>query len=136
MPVVPSPFLDATVLETPKTDNASCAKCHYPGVQRGTLTASAQRGKSIFEGKAGCVACHPHPTFTTRQRLDPGLGTGIEYRVPSLVECWRTAPYLHNGDALALRETITDYNHQQTRGKTRDLSEAELNDLLEYLRSL
>jgi len=136
MPVVPSPYLDATVLETPKTDNASCAKCHYPGVQRGTLTDSAQRGKSIFEGKAGCVACHPHPTFTTRQRIDPGLGAGIEYRVPSLVECWRTAPYLHNGDALTLRETITDYNHQQKRGNTRDLSEAELNDLLEYLRSL
>ena len=56
--------------------------------------------------------------------------------VPSLVEVWRTAPYLHSGDALTLREAITDFNWMQKRGRTKDLSEQELDDLLEYLQAL
>jgi len=136
MQAVPGPALDAGVLEDAKTEEASCAKCHYPGVPRGRLTTGARRGKAIFEGKAGCVACHPHPTFTSMEKVDPGLGSGVLYDVPSLIEVWRTAPYLHNGDALTLRETITDFNWMQKRGRTKDLSEQELDDLLAYLRSL
>ena len=68
--------------------------------------------------------------------VDPGLGTGVLYDVPSLIEVWRTAPYLHSGDALTLREAITDFNWTQRRGRTADLREAELEDLLEYLSSL
>ncbi len=136
MKAVPSPCLNADVLESPKTDAQSCSKCHYPGVPRGTLTESARRGKTLFEGKAGCSACHPHPLFTAMQTVDAGLGTGVKYDIPSLVEAWRTAPYLHHGDALSLEETITDYNHLQMRGKSENLTEEELGDLLQYLRSL
>jgi len=136
MPAVPSPALDADSLESPKTEAPSCAKCHYPGVPRGRLTAAAQRGKALFEGRAGCAACHPHPYFTSLQTVDAGLGTGVAYDVPSLVEVWRTAPYLHHGDALSLEDTLTDFNHLQLRGDTRSLSAAELADLLAYLRSL
>lgn len=136
MPAVPGPSLNADVLESPKVEEASCAKCHYPGVPRGTLTPAARRGKKIFEGKAGCAACHPHPYFTSRQTVDPGLGAGVSYDVPSLVEVWRTAPYLHSGDALDLRQTITDFNFMHRRGTTQLLSPQELDDLIEYLRSL
>jgi hypothetical protein len=136
MRAVPGPGLDAGVLESAKTDEVSCSKCHLPGVPRGTLTAAGRRGKTLFEGKAGCAECHPHPTFTSMKKVDPGLGSGVLYDVPSLIEVWRTAPYLHNGDALTLRETITDFNWMQKRGRTKDLSEQELEDLLVYLRSL
>lgn len=136
MKVVPSPHLNAAVLETPKTEAASCAKCHDPGAPRGTLTEAARRGKTIFEGKGGCASCHPHPTFTAMRQVDPGLGSGVAYDIPSLIEIWRTAPYLHNGDALSLREVITDYNYLQKRGHTKDLSDQELDDLVEYLKSL
>lgn len=136
MSAVPSPHRNADVLEPPKTKQASCAKCHYPGVPRGVLTASARRGKAIFEGKAACATCHPHPTFTSMRQVDPGLGSGVLYDVPSLVEVWRTGPYLHSGEALTLRETITDFNFMERRGLTKDLSEQELDDLLEYLQSL
>jgi cytochrome c peroxidase len=135
MKTVPSPFLDASQIETPKTEQG-CVKCHAPGVRRGVLTPAALRGKTIFEGKAGCVKCHPHPLFTTMQKVDPGLGSGVLYDVPTLIEVWRTAPYLHSGDALTLRETITDFNFMQKRGQTKDLSEQELNDLITYLKSL
>jgi mono/diheme cytochrome c family protein len=136
MKEVPSPYLNADVLEAPKTDTDSCQKCHYPGVQRGTLNPSAGRGKVLFEGQAGCAICHPHPYFTSMQTVDGGLGTGIKYDIPSLVEVWRTAPYLHHGDALSLKETLTDFNHLQLRGRTSDLTPSQLDDLLEYLRSL
>jgi DNA-binding beta-propeller fold protein YncE len=136
MKAIPGTRLNANMLEAPKTEDATCAKCHYPGVPRGTLTTAARHGKVIFDGKAGCVACHPHPTFTSMEKVDPGLGSGVPYDVPSLIEVWRTAPYLHSGDALTLRETITDFNWMQKRGRTKDLSEQELNDLLAYLESL
>ncbi len=136
LPVVPSPHLNAAELETPKTEDASCAKCHSPGIPRGTLTESARRGKTLFEGKAGCVACHPHPLFTIQRSVDPGLGSGIAYDVPSLVEVWRTAPYLHSGDALNLHEAIVDFNYSNRRGDTKALTEKELNDLIEYVKSL
>lgn len=136
MPVVPGPALDAGELESPKTDDASCAKCHFPGVLRGVLTEAARRGKALFEGRAGCARCHPHPNFANGRQVDPGLGSGVKYDVPSLVEVWRTAPYLHSGEALALREAITDHNLLQRRGNTADLTGAELDDLLAYLRSL
>ena len=136
MKEVPSPHLNSTVLETPKTEGASCSKCHYPGVPRGTLTLSARRGKQLFEGQAGCAQCHPHPTFTTGRKVDPGLGSGVAYDVPSLIEVWRTAPYLHSGDALTLRQAVCDYNFLQCRGKTRQLTPTQLADLLEYVKSL
>jgi len=135
MKSVPSPYLDAGKTEAPKTEQG-CVKCHTPGVQRGVLTQAALRGKKIFEGKAGCVKCHPHPLFTKMEKVDPGLGSGVLYDVPTLIEVWRTAPYLHSGDALTLRETITDFNFMQKRGQTKDLSEQELNNLIAYLKSL
>lgn len=132
---VPSPYLNASVPDTVSAAEPLCVTCHV-GETRGTLTEAARRGKVIFEGKAGCVHCHPHPLFTTGQQVDPGLGSGVAYDIPSLAEVWRTAPYLHSGDALTLRETITDFNLMQQRGHTRDLTEQELDDLLVYLKSL
>ena len=70
------------------------------------------------------------------KKVDPGLGSGVLYDVPSLIEAWRNAPYLHSGDALTIHETITDFNFMQKRGKTKDLTEKELNDLIEYVNSL
>lgn len=136
MPVVPSPALDARRLESPKTDEPGCAKCHFPGVPRGELTAAAKRGKALFEDRARCVGCHPHPLFTTGRQVDPGLGSGVPYDVPSLVEVWRSAPYQHNSEALTLHETITEHNRLQKRGRTADLNDEELAGLVEYLRSL
>ncbi len=133
---VPSPALDAARAKPLVTDDPSCALCHVPGEPVGALTAAARRGKALFQGKAGCAECHPAPLYTNLKTLDPGLGAGVAYDVPSLIEVWRTAPYLHSGDALTLRETITDFNPLQQRGRTRDLAPAELDDLLEFLRSL
>ena len=133
---VPSPALQADRLAPPRTDDANCAKCHAPGVPRGALSDSARRGKALFEGRAGCAACHPHPAFTTGRSSDPGLGAGVAYDIPSLVEAWRTAPYLHSGDATTLRDAVIDHNFLEKRGRTKELSEQEIENLLDYVRSL
>ncbi|MEG2327634.1 MAG: c-type cytochrome [Akkermansia sp.] len=139
MKEVPSPARVATQLEKPKIKEASCTQCHAPGIEKGILNNSAQRGKSLFK-KSGCIECHPHPYFTTKQLCDVGTLTGLDRGkkliVPSLVEVWRTAPYLHDGRAKTIREAISLHNKDDRRGKTSNLTPKELDDLAEYVRSL
>lgn len=108
------------------------------------------RGKAIFDGKAECARCHkPERHFTaandpadgTKSPLfDLGLGTrdmmGRKFDVPTLNECWRTAPYLYDGRALTMREVLTKWNPADQHGVTSDLTEQELRDLELYILSL
>jgi cytochrome c peroxidase len=59
-----------------------------------------------------------------------------EFYTPTLVEVWRTAPYLHDGSAANMRDVLTTHNRNNRHGSTSRLSEQELNDLLEYVLSL
>lgn len=139
MKEVPSPFLMAGSPSKEQTKQASCAQCHAPGVERGALSESARRGKEVFK-TAGCVQCHPHPYFTTKELVATGTATGLDegksILVPSLVEVWRTAPYLHDGRAKTVREAITTHNPGDIRGKTSSLNDRELEDLVNYVQSL
>jgi cytochrome c peroxidase len=58
------------------------------------------------------------------------------YDTPSLVECYRTAPYYHDGRAATLREALVDHGRDGRHGNVRSLRPEELEDLLAYLRSL
>lgn len=139
MKEVPSPFLMAHALSKPQTREMSCAQCHAPGVERGALSDSARRGKEVFRN-AGCVQCHPHPYFTTKELIATGTARGLDegkkVLVPSLVEVWRTAPYLHDGRAKTIRDAITTHNPGDLRGKTSGLNDRELEDLINYVQSL
>ena len=103
------------------------------------MSESARRGKEVFK-TAGCVQCHPHPYFTTKELVATGTATGLDegksILVPSLVEVWRTAPYLHDGRAKTVREAITTHNPGDIRGKTSSLNDRELEDLVNYVQSL
>jgi cytochrome c peroxidase len=46
------------------------------------------------------------------------------------------APYLHDGSARSMEEIWTVFNPKDTHGVTNDLTKDELNDLIEYLRTL
>ncbi len=113
-----------------------------PYLVNGKPSASARRGKKLFESKdVGCARCHPAPLFTdlhsydvgTRARTDYDTGT---FDTPTLVELWRTAPYLHDGSAATLREVLLEGNHHDQHGRTSQLSADEINDLAAYLLSL
>ena len=55
---------------------------------------------------------------------------------PALVELWRTAPYLHDGSAVSLREVVTTCNRNDPPWPHVRARAAEIDDLVEYLLSL
>lgn len=115
-----------------------------PYLEDGKLSESALRGKSLFEGKAGCAQCHAGEIKGQDILIYNYTQTGNESRgllVPPLREVWRTAPYLCDGRAATVREVLVDYNPIQGDGTTlhgnvQDLSESELDDLITYVLSL
>lgn len=105
----------------------------------GKLSPSAYRGKQLFEA-AGCEHCHSGPVLTNRKPFDVGTGQGQEaataYDTPTLVEIWRTAPYLHKGQAATMKDVLTQYNHDDRHGKVSGLTENQMQDLITYILSL
>jgi len=108
--------------------------------QDGGLTEAAQRGKEIFNGKAGCVSCHMPPYYGDRTKYALGLGSdddrNREFATPMLIECWRTAPYMYDGRAVSIQDVVTIDNKNNRHGNTKDLCEQEVKDLAEYIKSL
>ena len=107
----------------------------------GSLTASAERGKRVFESaKAACNTCHGGPEFTDGKVHDVGLDEpGTRYtghNPPSLRGAYDKAPYLHDGRAKTLLETLKgDHSPEKVTGLG-ELTDDELKDLVEYVKSL
>jgi DNA-binding beta-propeller fold protein YncE/cytochrome c peroxidase len=110
-----------------------------PVLDGGKLSVSAMRGKTIFE-QARCGACHTGKYYTDGKPYDIELGPdqrGIrKFDTPTLVEVWRTAPYLYDGRAKTIEEVLTIYNLKDMHGKTSDLSKQEIADLTAFILSL
>lgn len=103
----------------------------------GAFTATALRGKELFAGKAGCVSCHSDPKAGGTRKV--WIGTtpaNMALKVPHLTGVHDTAPYLHDGSALTLEEIFSRKNPKNLHGKVHELSEAELRDLLQYVKEL
>ncbi len=105
------------------------------------LTASAKRGREIFTSEeARCSQCHSGPYFTDMQvhdvRTRGSLDRSDKFDTPSLVEIYRTGPYLHDGSAATLREVLVDRNPNDRHGRSAHLNPQEIDDLAAYLRSL
>ena len=56
------------------------------------------------------------------------------FDTPTLVEVWRTAPYLHDGRYTTIRELLVDGRHGLAPGI--DFSPQQLDDLIEFVLSL
>lgn len=109
-------------------------------VPDGQLTAAQERGRDIFYQKA-CDTCHPSAThYTAKTSFD--VGTAAKYDtsgmldVPQLDRIYEKPPYLHNGEARSLEEIWTIYNPTDKHGVTSDMSKEQLNDLVEFLKTL
>ena len=108
---------------------------------KGELSAAAQRGKKVFESaKTACATCHPAPLYTNLKVYNVGTRRPLDqddnFDTPTLIELYRTAPYMHNGEAVTLEEVFTKFNAKGLHGNTKDLTKAELADLVAYLLSL
>ena len=108
----------------------------------GSLTPQAKRGEALFSSpKVGCSACHSGPLFTDLKMHNVGTGGPLDqgktsFDNPSLVEAWRTGPYLHDGRAVTLHDVVTKCNQGDRHGITSKLSKQEIDDLVAYLLSL
>jgi len=117
----------------------------------GELTPAQERGKAIFERtkykngnpipeKNQCAYCHSGPKYTNQQQVDVGTGKSTDRSpvidVPQLPNMAYSAPYLHDGSARSLEEIWTVFNPKDTHGVSNDLKKDELNDLIEYLKTL
>ncbi len=58
------------------------------------------------------------------------------FDTPRLVEVWRTAPYLHDGHWLTVKELLTVGKHGLSREQLEKLSERDIDDLVEFVLSL
>ena len=108
-----------------------------PHLVDGKLSPAAERGREIFSGKeAGCAKCHPGPLYTDLKMHNVGSRGQSDRRdtfdTPALVECWRTAPYMHDGHYTTVKELFTEGLH----GETGDLSPQQIDDLVEFVLSL
>ncbi len=102
------------------------------------LSASAKRGQKIYN-KAHCDSCHTGALHTDLQQHNVGTGDGLDkdrkFDTPSLVEAWRTAPYLYDGRAATIEEVLAIYNSDDKHGATSNLSLKELSDLANFVLS-
>ncbi|MEP6741726.1 MAG: hypothetical protein ABJB61_04440 [bacterium] len=108
--------------------------------------AGAERGKTLFSGKADCSQCHVPPTFTEPGwNMHTAAEIGIDdfqakrspderYRTAPLRGLWthQTGGFYHDGRFATLLDVVNHYNNF----KQSNLSEQEKKDLVEFLKSL
>jgi cytochrome c peroxidase len=104
-----------------------------PYLVDGRLSEKAVAGSRSFT-KFGCDNCHSGEYFTDMRKHQ--IGEGVEFEAgwdtPTLIEVWRTAPYLFDGRAATLKEVFSVYKH----GLDAKISEKEIDELTEYINSL
>jgi YVTN family beta-propeller protein len=118
----------------------------------GHLTEAQERGRAIFfrtKTNNGtiiplhdrCYYCHaPDTHYTSRVRMDVGISTKYDtvksFDIPQLQGVYMRPPYLHNGEALTLEGIWTKLNPKDEHGITSDMNKVQLNDLIEFLKTL
>lgn len=118
----------------------------------GELTDAQERGRAMFfrtntnVGKEipeekRCSTCHILEAHGTNQ-ANTNVGTATkfdtitDFDTPQLDNVADLAPYLHNGMALTLEEIWTVHNNADIHGITSDMRKEQLNDLIEFLKTL
>ena len=112
-----------------------------------SLTPSQERGQQVF-AKAECNTCHAGASLTDNKFANVGtfvtqgsvqddpvlVAKGLN--TPPLLGIARTAPYLHDGSASTLKARILQGKDRDQHGKTAQLTNGEVDDLVEYLKTL
>jgi len=131
------------------------------GGDQQALAEDAQRGLTLFRGKARCTRCHSGFNFSDEKFHNLGIGWDTNtvdlgrymetknpedigaFKTPTLREISRTAPYMHDGRFATLEEVVNFYNqggiknpHQDNTIIPLELTAEEQHDLLAFLGSL
>jgi hypothetical protein len=98
--------------------------------------AATERGRLLFESaELACATCHSGPELTNNQTVD--VGTGSAFQVPSLRGLGLRAPFMHDGCASSLHQRFEpSCGGGDSHGKTSQLSEVQIADVVAYLETL
>jgi cytochrome c peroxidase len=127
--------------------------------EENAISAAAKRGFDLFNGKANCAACHSGWAFTDASFHDIGSATKSDigrgalfpksvklqyaFKVPTLRDVARRAPYMHDGSVPTLEAVLDLYDRGGIERPSRSdeirplhLSQDEKADLIAFLRTL
>lgn len=125
----------------PKEEMAECVDAYMkslrpvpsPYLVDGELSSKAKAGRKVFD-QLNCGECHSGPYYTDLKMYR--IGENIEFEkgwdTPTLIEVWRTSPYLFDGRAATLRDVFEVHKH----GVEKKISSKEIEALTEYVNSL
>jgi cytochrome c peroxidase len=133
----------------------------YEAGNRNAVSVAAIEGHALFNGKAGCNACHGAPTYSSGAFFNIGLDHGKTnpdpgrfnvskseadrgaFKVPALRSVALGAPYFHDGSVATLKEAV---RYMASAGKPdpaktplmsdKGLSEAEIDKIVAFLQAL
>jgi len=119
-------------------------------VVNATSLTNSDFGTLMAIDTAECGSCHNGEAFTDNSFADVGtyVQTGpvrdnlISFlhrggmNTPSLLGLARSAPYLHDGSALTLKDCILTGKSGDMHGKTSRLSNTEVDELVSYIKGL
>jgi cytochrome c peroxidase len=131
----------------------------WVGGDEGAISDAARRGFALFTGHAGCAECHSGWVFTDGSFHDIGTARGDDigrgrlfptslklryaFKVPTLRDVARRAPYMHDGSVPTLEAVVDLYDRGGIERPSRSplirrlgLSEGEKADLVAFLRTL
>jgi cytochrome c peroxidase len=133
----------------------------WQGGDEGAVSDAAKRGYAVYK-KAKCDNCHVGALMTDQQFHNVGIGMTAKepdlgrfvvskadkdkgaFKTPTLRDVAESAPYFHDGSVATLEEAVkvmvgggleNEHLDKVNLAKA-DLTEAEIKDLLEFLKSL
>jgi YVTN family beta-propeller protein len=107
----------------------------------GSLSPAAKRGEAVFRSeKAACNTCHGGRELTDGKIHVVGLEERDDayrgFNPPPLRGVYDKDPYLHDGRAKTLRDTLKGPHNPESVTGIGALTDAELDDLIAYLKTL
>ncbi|MEO0481035.1 MAG: cytochrome c peroxidase [Planctomycetota bacterium] len=126
------------------------------------VSPEAIAGQKLFTIKGGCIACHLPPLYRSDQYHAVGVGETKDigrgkieennplaqgaFRVPTLRNITKTAPYFHDGSVSELREAVYIMASGGAQSEffptnspvlqNRNLSDGEIDLIVEFLKTL
>ena len=87
-----------------------------------------------------CHRCHPAPFYSDLKAHKLGDRGPNDLRrsidTPTLVEVWRTRPYMRDGRYTTIKELLIEGRHGLRGRRGDDLSDQDMSDLAEFVLSL
>lgn len=111
-----------------------------PAPPRAAEDVAAVRGRELFHSEeTECGTCHDGEKLTDNRTLAVGTGSRDDaFQTPSLIGVAYRGPFLHDGCAGTMRERFTNEacGGGERHGKTSQLTDAQIEDLIAYMETL